>query len=225
MDAVLDGEAREEGVRGARRRVPEPVVRGERAVVRAQLAQPRGEHREVAALVLGDAGEVVEELPRHAQRRAEAGDDVPGEVDGPALGVRQGVQQRQPALRAAALPQLGRPRRREQPHGGAPGGAVGRGPRGAGRVVGERDGAAQPLRGGEVPQAGLLVGVGRAEDLQRPVHQRLRRLRLSAAAACSACATGGFHWCDSAARAAMRRVSDLAAAAASSPPDAAVEDL
>lgn len=62
MDAVLDGEAREEAVRRAHRRVPEPVVRGERAVVRPQLLQPRGEHGEVPAFVLCDAGEVVEEF-------------------------------------------------------------------------------------------------------------------------------------------------------------------
>lgn len=160
-------------MRGARRRVPEPVVRRERAVARAQLPQPRGEHRVVPPLVLREAREVVEESPRHPHRRAEAGDDVPGEVDGPALGVRQRVQHREPALRAAALAQLGHPRRREQPHLGAPGGALGRRGRGAGRVVGERDLAAQPHRRGEVPQAGLLVRVGRGEDLQRPVNQRL----------------------------------------------------
>lgn len=143
--------------------------------MRPELPEPRREHRVVPPLVLRDAREVVEEAAGHPHRGAEPGDDVPGEVDGPALGVRQRVEHRQPALRAAALAQLGHPRRREQPHLGAPGGAVGRRARGAGGVVGERDFAAQPPRRGEVPEAGLLVRVGRGEDLQRPVHQRLGR--------------------------------------------------
>ena len=66
-------------------------MRGERAVVRPEVPQPPLQHLKVPALVLGQDGEVMKELPGQALRRTEARNGVPGQVDRPALDVCEAV--------------------------------------------------------------------------------------------------------------------------------------
>lgn len=154
MDAVLDGEAREEGVRGARRRVPEPVVRGERAVVR-----PSSRSR---------AESTAKWRPSSWATRAKSSKNSAACAAARRSGRRCPRRGRRPSSRCApgsAAAPAGSARCRPSPAGRRDGGssrtaalrAGGREGARGGRVVGERMGrAATPWRRG--PQAGLRRG-------------------------------------------------------------------
>ena len=78
----------------------------ESAVEGAKLLKADSEQGEMAAFILGNLDEVGEELGGHGFLGAEASNDVPGEIDSPALSVDQTVEDGLPAVKAAAFSQF-----------------------------------------------------------------------------------------------------------------------
>lgn len=93
---------------GGGRRGPQAVVAGEGPVVGPRGLQALGQEGVVPGLVPSHLDKVGEESGGQAVVwvRAEAGDDVPGQVHGPVLDVDEGVEEGLAGGQAAALPAL-----------------------------------------------------------------------------------------------------------------------
>ena len=65
---------------------------GEIAIGGAELGEPGGDELEMRGLLIGDIDPIVEESAGQL-RRGEAGDQVPGEIDGVELDMGEGVEE------------------------------------------------------------------------------------------------------------------------------------
>jgi hypothetical protein len=156
---------------------------GEVAVDRAELGQARGHQRVVLCLLGGDSNPIVVEFTRQ-HLPGEAGDDVPGEVDGVELDMRQRVEQRDAARRRAAGATPRHVPRRQQQRQRRPCRAVGR------RAVADLgDGAALPRGRGGTAERNLLGRRGGGEDGARGLRQGIGPRRQSAFTAVSTAST------------------------------------
>ena len=113
------GEAGEGIHRRFRRRLPEPVMRRQIAIVDAERVEARLQHGEMARLVIRHANPVVEKSRRPIIGSTEPADQIPGEIDGVELDMGDGVEQGDaPAQTAGAAAR--HMARREQARGFGP---------------------------------------------------------------------------------------------------------
>src|SRR5688572_25111690 len=165
QDQRNNGQAGEQVVRRFRRRLPQAVMGRQVAILRAQLDQARLQQREVDGFFLAHLHPVVEESARRLPR-AEARDDVPGEVDGVQLDMRQRMEQGDALLLAAAGLALGHVARPQQERALRPRRACRR----IARYI-ERRLLSLPIGGERQGARHLVGGLGRQQDLARAVRQ------------------------------------------------------
>src|SRR5688572_16868078 len=165
QDQRNNGQAGEQVVRRFRRRLPQAVMGRQVAILRAQLDQARLQQREMDRLFLADLHPVIEKGTRRVGG-TEARNDVPGEVDGVELDMRQRVQQRDALLLAAAGLTLGHVARPQQERALRPRRACRR----IARYI-ERRLLPLPIGGERQGARHLVGGLGRQQDLARAVRQ------------------------------------------------------
>src|SRR5579884_2023145 len=124
-DERHDGEARQRIVGGRRGRFPQPVMRRKVAVAGAQFPEPPRQQREMFGFLGSDGGPIGEKGARR-HPIGETRDEVPGEIDGVQLDMRQRVQQRDASSQRAEGAALRHFARRTQRRARRPAGAVGR---------------------------------------------------------------------------------------------------
>src|SRR5260221_4375010 len=159
-------------------------MRGEIAIGGAELGETGGHQRVVLRLVAGHGNPIVVE-PARQRPIGEAGDEVPGEVDGVELDMRDRVEQRDaPGRRAAGAPLRHVPWREQQRA------------RGTRRTVARRgaadldEGAASPSGRCGSGESYLRGRLGHGKDGAGGVRQRVARRRgQSAFAAASTAST------------------------------------
>src|SRR5260370_3012648 len=113
-DERHDGEPGQQIVSGRRGGLPQPVMRRQIAVGRAERGEASGEKRMMLRFLAGDRRPIVEEAARQIGVR-EACNDVPGKIDRIELDMGDRVEERDVAgMRAAAAPLRHLARRQEQ---------------------------------------------------------------------------------------------------------------
>ena len=104
-DERHDGQPCQQIVGGRRRRFPQPVMRRQVAVAGSELGEPARQQLEMQRLFASDADPIV--IEGRGQRFAgKPGNDVPGEIDGVELDMREGMEQRDPPGRRAEIAPL-----------------------------------------------------------------------------------------------------------------------
>ena len=178
------GEPRQRVVRCRLRCLPQPVMRREIAIGGTEFGEAGGHQRVVLRLLCGHGNPIVVE-PARQRPIGEAGDEVPGEVDGVELDMRERVEQRDAPGDRAAGTALRHVPWWEQQRGHGTGWTVGR------RAAADLDeGAAPPGGCRGSGESHLRRRLGRGKHGAGGVRQRAaRRAGQSALAAASSAST------------------------------------